>query len=946
MKKGAWLRILAVVLSGIMLVLGSGVGSYAYKMPSGYSFSNSYKSGEWYAKLAAVKLTGNQRVDIAAIAASQIGYHEGSSGDYSGYGTSEDNYAEYNRYAYSSNNAAWCGSFVSWCAAMAGIPTTILPKTAAAKPTYWKMCGTGALSGATCKTPENLVTNGGTYVPQVGDLVFFGSKSTGDPLKNSCSHVGLIIQVDLTYTSGKISQIVVHTAEGNYSNKVSNKKYTFNSEKRDGLAYKTTYLNTFAIPNYAKPGSDIESGTNEYASLDIGAYGGTYLRTTSPVCPEVRQLQQALNIVSIMNDKVSLPLLTVNGKFCNNTLSVVKSYQTSKGLKADGIVGKDTWNALRTDVINLTKAEKSDFVVSGGKLYAYKGTATTVTIPNTVVVIAEDAFRYREEVSSVSIPKTVTTIMDGAFAACYSLDSVNYAGTVDEYKNVEVQGSNASFKSATVTYKKVMVTFESNGVQKTVEIDAGTVPAVPAGISTVKPGDAMYNYTFAGWKCGGTVYQTLPKVTSDCTFVAEYTQTARSYTVTFEVNGVKKTVSVAAGSVPAVPAGLSTIKPSDAQYEYTFAGWKCNGVVYKTLPAITGNCTFVAEYTKSVRMYSVTFEVSGVKYTLSVAAGTVPTLPAELVTAKPSDAMYHYTFIGWKCAGKTYTTLPAVTGDSTFVAEYTKTLRSYNVTFESNGVTKTVKVTAGTVPALPAGISTVKPSDVMYDYTFIGWNRNGTSYKTLPTITSDSTFVAEFTQTKRVYTVTFRVDGIEQTVNVAAGEIATVPDGLSVIKPSDTIYDYAFAGWACNGQVYKDALPAITSDCTFDAEYILTKRQYSVVLGVDGVCRMIWVTAGETIALPSDMKLEKPGNALYEYVFTGWMCGNEIYAQLPEATCDCVLVAKFEKVERDLTTETIQSLLGALSHGADDITLYDFVQDGVLNIDDLNALLVLMASKG
>ena len=126
MKNRAWHRILAFVLSLVFFASACGIGSYAYNMPSGYSFSSSYMSGKYYTQLKAVNLTGNQRTDIAAIAKSQLGYHEGSKGVYSGYGTTKDNYTEYNRYAYSSPNVAWCASFVAWCAAMAGIPTSIL----------------------------------------------------------------------------------------------------------------------------------------------------------------------------------------------------------------------------------------------------------------------------------------------------------------------------------------------------------------------------------------------------------------------------------------------------------------------------------------------------------------------------------------------------------------------------------------------------------------------------------------------------------------------------------------------------------------------------------------------------------------------------------------------------------------------------------------------------
>lgn len=509
-------RIAAIILSCVLVFLGCAIGANAYKMPSGYVFSNSYKSGQYYSQLAAVQLTGNQREDIVSIAVSQIGYHEGSKGVFSGNSSSTANYTEYNRYAYNLDNAAWCGSFVSWCAAMAGIPTTILPKTAGAKPVYWKVVGSGKLEGATAKTPENLVTNGGTYIPQIGDLVFFGSKSTGNPANNSCSHVGLIIEVNLTYSGEKIAEIEIITAEGNYSNKVSRNQYVFNSEKRNGHAYSSTYLNTFGVPNYEK------EATPEYSSIDIGAYGGTYLRTTTPVCDEVRKLQQALNIVSVMDKAISLPILTVDGKFDENTLASVKSFQKAEGLSVDGVVGNDTWSALRSDVILLTKAQESDYIVQNNTLYAYKGVSALPVLPNDITAIAEDAFRYRTGVTAITLPASLTSIEDGAFSACASLKNVTYAGTMQAYATVKVMGNNATLENASVFYKMVDVTFRSEENVVTVTVANGSVPTIPAQMVPQKQGTALEEYVFCGWMMNGSLYTEIPAVSADATFVAEY----------------------------------------------------------------------------------------------------------------------------------------------------------------------------------------------------------------------------------------------------------------------------------------------------------------------------------------------------------------------------------------------------------------------------------------
>lgn len=49
----------------------------------------------------------------------------------------------------------------------------------------------------------------------------------------------------------------------------------------------------------------------------------------------------------------SLNPLTVDGKFGTQTETTVKQYQGIKGLKIDGIIGKNTWDAIVTDYANL-----------------------------------------------------------------------------------------------------------------------------------------------------------------------------------------------------------------------------------------------------------------------------------------------------------------------------------------------------------------------------------------------------------------------------------------------------------------------------------------------------------------------------------------------------------------------------------------------------------------
>ena len=204
-----------------------------------YSGSSSYKSGKYYSRLINVQLTGNQRTDIVNIAKSQIGYQEGSSSSkLSGESYGGNNCTEYGRW-YGLQDM-WCAMFVSWCANVAGISTSIVPKH--------------------CFTPDGLswfrarglaytrkaVANG-SYTPQAGDIIYFKSARNS----NTTNHIGIVTG----YSNG-----TVYTIEGNSSSAtistnggaVVSKSYSISN----------TYIVYICKPNYKNTGSSNNTGSS------------------------------------------------------------------------------------------------------------------------------------------------------------------------------------------------------------------------------------------------------------------------------------------------------------------------------------------------------------------------------------------------------------------------------------------------------------------------------------------------------------------------------------------------------------------------------------------------------------------------------------------------------------------------------------------------------------
>lgn len=147
--------------------------------------------------------TGNQVQDILAIAATQVGYREGS-----------NNETKFGAW-YPMNYNPWCAMFVSWCAEQAGIPTTVIPKHAS--------CDIGMSWFKRNSQWQDSAYFGGSYIPKAGDIIYFG-------VPHDSNHVGIV-----RYSAGGY----VYTVEGNASDMVKNKSYALDNSNILGYGIPT-----------------------------------------------------------------------------------------------------------------------------------------------------------------------------------------------------------------------------------------------------------------------------------------------------------------------------------------------------------------------------------------------------------------------------------------------------------------------------------------------------------------------------------------------------------------------------------------------------------------------------------------------------------------------------------------------------------------------------------
>ena len=249
-------------------------------------------------------------------------------------------------------------------------------------------------------------------------------------------------------------------------------------------------------------------------------------------------------------------------------------------------------------------------------------------------------------------------------------------------------------------YAVVFMDGETQISEQTVEANKEAVkPADPTKESTV--GEV---YTFAGWSLtdgGETVTDFTIK--ADTTFYAVYTSSTRQYKVTF-MNGSEKLSEsdVDYNSVAAAPT-QTPAKESTVDTVYTFAGWSLTDGGEKVDELkITGDTTFYAVYTPATRQYKVTFMNGSEKLSESdVDYNGVAVAPAQ-TPAKESTVDTVFAFAGWSLTdgGEKVDELK-ITGDTTFYAVYTPSVRKYNVQFIGDDLDVTVSVNAReNVPAL------------------------------------------------------------------------------------------------------------------------------------------------------------------------------------------------------------------------------------------------------
>ena len=231
------------------------------------------------------------------------------------------------------------------------------------------------------------------------------------------------------------------------------------------------------------------------------------------------------------------------------------------------------------------------------------------------------------------------------------------------------------------------------------------------------------------------------------------------------------------------------------------------------------------------------------------------------VPTRDSSSQYSYAFKGWD------KDLVGIEVDTDFIAQYDRSLNIYTVQFVSDGVVLESEKVAYGAKAVYHGANPSKAANAQYTYSFSGWDKDPTS----TSISADTIFTAQFTNTVNSYTASFYYDESTvtplYTVSVPFGSFASY-QGKALTKDSTAEFSYEFAGWD------KDpAKTPIEDNTRFNAVFKASTLSYTASFYQESddttPLYSVLVPYG-SYATYSGEKPKKAVDERYAYTFQGW----------------------------------------------------------------------------
>ncbi len=453
--------------------------------------------------------------------------------------------------------------------------------------------------------------------------------------------------------------------------------------------------------------------------------------------------------------------------------------------------------------------------------------------------------------------------------------------------------------------------FEENGGS---EVEDITISTNSTSIELPEP--TRDRYTFDGWFLDEDLSEpftiaALLTQTGELTLYAKWTSQIVQYTITFESNG-----GSAVSAITQAPGTDVTAPTAPIKTDFTFAGWYSDSglttaYTFTTMPE--ENITLYAKWDPVVVNQTITFEVNG-----GSAVSAITQAVGSAVTAPTPPTKTGYTFAGWYSdSGLTtaysFTTMPA--DAMTLYAKWT--VNSYTITFEENGGTAVVDLSANYNTTIVAPTPPTKTG-----YTFAGWYSDiglTTAYTFATMPAQNQTLYAKWTINS--YTITFEEDGGTAVLDITADFNATI---VAPTPPTKT--GYTFAGWYSDvglTTAYTFAtMPA--QNQTLYAKW--TPNDYTISFEENGGSLVLDITQAYLTNISAPTPPTKEG-----YVFIGWYSDSGFTTTYTFTTMpaqDMMLYAKWDYQNYIITFVNAPDLAPLSVKAYDAITLPTATMEG------------------
>ena len=434
---------------------------------------------------------------------------------------------------------------------------------------------------------------------------------------------------------------------------------------------------------------------------------------------------------------------------------------------------------------------------------------------------------------------------------------------------------------------------------------------------TLPTNTAQYTYSIDGWYQGSTKVSTsatfVPKsVNADVTYEARGIRTINSYTITVssqyrDTDGTGNyTTGTSGGSGSGGGVGdygtKKTLTAAPAT-GYIFDGWyDSSGTRVSTSSSyevtISGNATYYARFTK--RYFTITYSSGNYIKSLTRASERVAyngTALGSTMTVLDTTAQYSYGVDGWFIGTTRQNSTAAspiaknVTSDITYIAQGTRTLRSYVITYNKGVNIASVSRASETVNygSDGAGCTATLPANTaQYTYSFDGWYEGSTKIQSAITITPTNvqtahTYEARGTATINKYTISVaaqyrNTDGTGDYTNGTTGGTVsgggTGNYGSTVTITAAPATGYIFDGWS-DGNTSTSRTVTITGAATYYARF--TKRYFTITYSSGNYIKSL-TRASERVAYGANAAgstlTVQANTAQYTYAVDGWYSGS------------------------------------------------------------------------